>query len=216
MISVIIPVLNEAHLLYETLQSVSVNTYPHELLVVDGGSSDASIQIAMASGVRVIHSPIKQRAAQMNLGAREARGHTLLFLHADTLLSSQSLTQVAQSVVNRGAVSGAFTRRFDYPSHFLRISCWLSDLRSYLLGIHLGDQGIFVKTEVFHQLGGFREMDCFEDLDLSLRLRKRGRSLILRPPITSSGRRFEYHGPIRQTLKDFWSIVKFMLSKNET
>ncbi len=213
MISVIIPVLNEASLLPCTLESLKANRHLHEILVVDGGSDDASPEIATTAGVRVIFSPVKQRAAQMNFGAGEARGHTLLFLHADTLLSPNSLAQIAQGLSAKGAVGGAFARRFDHPSCFLKVSCWISDLRSYLFGWYLGDQGIFVKTEVFRQLGGFRTMDIFEDLDLSRRLRQMGKTITLSPPIISSGRRFKKHGPLRRTLKDSWLIGQFLLSR---
>lgn len=215
MISVIIPVLNEASLLPRTLASVHANSYPHEILVVDGGSSDASTQVAMAEGARVIHSPIKQRAAQMNLGAREARGHTLLFLHADTVLSSESLTAIHRVIVQKRVVGGAFKRRFDHPSRFLKISCWMGNVRSHLFGIYLGDQAIFVKADVFCQLGGFLEMDCFEDLDFSLRLKKVGKTFTLKTPIVSSGRRFIKNGPVRRTFKDFWLIVAFMFGRNK-
>src|SRR6266478_2023914 len=98
MIAVIIPTLNEAELLPETLHCVRANHAAHEILVVDGGSEDGTVQLAGAGGARVIHSPKRQRALQMNLGAQQARGDMFLFLHADTWLGPNALRQIEKTL----------------------------------------------------------------------------------------------------------------------
>ena len=211
MISVIIPVFNEKAYLPKTLTYLKANQHPYEVLVVDGGSTDGSVELAQKKGLRVLESAVRQRATQMNLGARAAHGTSLLFLHADTLLCSDSLAKIASALNDEETVGGAFARRFDHPSFFLKVMCRLADFRGCLFGIYFGDQGLFVKTEAFHRLGGFREMGMCEDADFSRRLRQLGRTRLLTPSILSSGRRFENDGPIRRSLRDFWLLIRYWL-----
>ena len=112
MISVIIPALNEAELLPETLNCIRANNATCEVLVVDGGSGDETAQLAEAGGARVIHSPKRQRALQMNLGAQQARGDIFLFLHADTWIGPNALQQIERTLHQPGLVGGGFARRF--------------------------------------------------------------------------------------------------------
>lgn len=216
MISVIVPVLNEAGLLSHTLERVKANAFPHEIIVVDGGSTDDSLVMAQRVAVQVLLSPIQQRAAQMNQGAEAAQGDILLFLHADTLLHADALEAIAAKLAAPDAVGGAFARRFDHPSWFLKFSAYIGDLRSIFLKGYLGDQAMFVKTALFRYLNGFRLLDCYEDLDLSLRLRRLGKTFLLRPPIVSSGRRFESQ-PVRRMLADARVITRLLIkSRNRT
>lgn len=210
MISVIIPTLNEARSLPRTLAAVRAQPVPHEILVVDAGSQDETTQVATAAGARTFTCPVPQRAMQMNLGAAHARGEVLLFLHADTLLPSGGLEQLASALRDDSTLGGAFTRRFDSHSPWLRLTCWLADWRGRWLGWHLGDQAIFARRAVFDELGGFRQLPLFEDLDFSRRLARRGGVVTLDPPVSSSARRFAARGPLRTTLSDFWLTCRYL------
>ena len=209
MISVIIPTLNEAALLLATLEALHVNAARPEVIVVDAGSEDATREIAAAAGATVLASPRRQRAAQMNFGARQSRGEMLLFLHADTRLRPDSLAALERALTRPGVVGGAFARRFDHPSRAVRWSCVLADWRCRLTGWFFGDQAMFSRREAFAALGGFREWDVFEDIDFARRLRRLGRTVLLGPPILSSGRRFARGPAWRRVLGDAWLTWRY-------
>lgn len=182
--------------------------------MVDGGSRDATVAIAHQHGVPVLLSPVAQRAAQMNLGASQAQGDVLLFLHADTLLPANGLLLLRDTLAcNPQAVGGGFRRRFDAPSLFLRATCVLADWRVRSSGWLLGDQAIFVRRNTFVSVGGFPLVRRFEDLELSLRLREHGRMVLASATVISSGRRFAARGPLRQTLADFLLTLRFLHSR---
>ena len=201
-VSVIIPAWNEADSLGKVITAAQSADVPFEILVVDAGSTDHTATIASAVGARVLHSFRRQRAYQLNLGAQHARGAVLLFLHADTVLPPHALESIVGALENRGVVGGAFARRYASRSIVLRATCFLAHCRNQLIGWHLGDQAMFVRRTSFFQLGGFREVTRFEDLDFSRRLRRFGRTLTLRPGVTSSPRRFDRLGPARTTFRD--------------
>ena len=209
MISIIIPTLNEADQLPRTLAAITLND-ASEVLVVDGGSNDRTVDVAKEINVRVISSPVRQRAAQLNLGAFHAQGHTLLFLHADTILPSKGLDKIASAINDPKIGGGAFARRFDSPSVLLRITCLAAEIRNRAIGWHLGDQAIFVRKTVFEELGGFAAIDRFEDLDFSRRLGRSCRIVTLRPPVISSARRFVKDGPFRRTWKDLCLTLSYL------
>ena len=212
MISIIIPTSNEAQHLSATLEAIAAAGVDvcHEVVVIDAGSSDQTATIASANGARVVSSVRRQRAAQMNLGAEQAHGDVLLFLHGDTLLPTQALERIARVMQNRRVVGGAFARRYDPHSSLLRVTCALAGVRARLCGWFLGDQGIFVRAELFRKMDGFRDFDLFEDLDFSRRLRREGRVVMLRPPVTSSARRFQRLGPWRTTWADFALTYRYL------
>lgn len=210
MISVIIPTLNEAAHLGKTLELVRANTAPHEIIVVDGGSSDATVERACEQGATVLRAGKAGRAAQMNLGAQNARGDILFFLHADTLVRHSSLNQIEMALCHPAVIGGGFIRRFDAPSPFLKMTSWLASWRCRCLGWFLGDQGIFVRHAAFQQLNGFKPMDVFEDLDFSRRLARLGKVVTLSPGLISSARRFTEHGAIRTTCRDFWRTCCYL------
>lgn len=211
MISIVIPTLNEAEQLPKTLGSAQAGkaNVDFETVVVDGGSIDATVDVALGLGARVEHAPAAGRALQMNLGAAVARGKILLFLHADTWLNQGSLESIRVALQAPEVVGGAFERSFNLSSAFLRWTCRLAAWRSRWLGWFLGDQGIFVRRSVFEALGGFPDWPRFEDLEFSRRLARRGRVVTLRPPVVSSGRRFQAMGPVRRTLVDAWLTLGY-------
>lgn len=207
-ISVIIPAVNEAEKLGETIAAVHSATISFELIVVDAASSDTTATVARVSGARVVRSHRRQRAHQLNLGAQHAAGRTILFLHADTILPAHALDKIADAMRLPGVAGGAFARRYASPSMVLRGTCFLARCRNRLIGWHLGDQAMFVRRADFFQLGGFREVDQFEDLDFSRRLKRIGRIVTLTPCVTSSARRFD-GGAVRTTLRDFGLTMRY-------
>ena len=210
MISVIVPTLNEAELLSGTLRRIQANNMPHEILVVDGGSMDETVALAKASGAQVRVVPRPGRAAQMNLGARNARGDNFLFLHGDTWIGSETLFQVENALRQPGVVGGGFARRFQSPSLVLRLTCRIGEWRSRWFGWFFGDQGIFARRTVFEQIGGFHDLPLFEDVDFSRRMARLGRVVTLRSQVVSSARRFSARGPLATTLSDVWLTVRYL------
>ncbi len=196
MISVIMPVLNEELRIGARLRELAA--FP-EVVVVDGGSSDATAGIVRAAGgARLVAGP-RGRALQMNAGARLARGEVLLFLHADCSLPPDALERIEAVLRNPAVVAGAF--RTWHVADDGRRAIWLhlADLRSRYSGLPYGDQALFVRRKIFAEVGGFPEQPLMEDLELSRRLRRRGRIVIVRSRVRVSGRRFLRH-PLRDTL----------------
>jgi len=199
-ISVVIPVANEAAALPDCLARISRRAC--EILVVDAASDDQSAALARIAGCQVVPAPQRQRAQQMNLGAALARGRILLFLHADTWLPSGALAKIIEAIDRHRALGGGFARRYRSRSLTLAMTSRLAGLRSRLWGWHLGDQAIFVRRDIFDRLQGYRDIPIFEDLDFSRRLRALGKTMTLTPPAYSSARRFAEKGPVRTTWDD--------------
>lgn len=210
-ISIIIPAVNEAKGLGETIAAARSSSVPSEVIVVDADSSDSTTNLATISGARVVRSRRRQRAHQLNLGAQHARAATLLFLHADTILPSGALDSIAGALQTHGVAGGAFIRRYASSSRFLGATCLLARCRNHLIGWHLGDQAMFVRRAAFFQLGGFRDVDQFEDLDFSRRLKRFGKIVTLTPCVTSSSRRFS-HGAVRTTARDLGLTMRYLWS----
>jgi hypothetical protein len=146
----------------------------------------------------------------MNLGARHAQGRILLFLHADTRLRTSALDQIESVLTKDRIVGGGFARRYDSNSWFLRMTCLLAGLRTRSTGWFLGDQAIFVRGDVFEKLGGFRDLELFEDFDFSIRVAQMGQVVTLSPPVISSSRRFKRRGEALTTLSDVWLTCRYL------
>jgi uncharacterized protein len=194
-ISLILPVLNEAPILAGALSGLP-QAPDLEIILVDGGSTDATREVAGGfPHIRRMRAP-RGRGVQMNAGARLARGDYFLFLHIDTALGPEHLAALRQAAVDPGAGAGAFELRLTPPTPFLRFIAWGANWRSRLFGLPYGDQAIFVRRDLFLALGGFAHRHP-EDLDLVLRLRRLTRVRLLTPPVSSSGRRWLKHGNLR-------------------
>ncbi len=202
-VSIIIPTLNEESCLAQTLESVR-QLRPHEIIVVDGGSSDATLGLANKADV-VLRSP-RGRALQMNLGAARATAETLLFLHADCLLENGALEEAEQLLDRRTNVAGCYSMSVRARGWLFRSIAACATARVRFTGLAYGDQGLFIRREQFQQLGGFPLLSFMEDLFFSKQLRRLGRIVVARRRIFVSPRRWQREGLVRQTLRN-WTLT---------
>ncbi|MCF8721095.1 TIGR04283 family arsenosugar biosynthesis glycosyltransferase [Nitrospina gracilis] len=213
-VSVIIPTWNESRLLPDTLERLK-GIAPYEILIGDGGSDDDTQDIAERHGVRCIASA-RGRAVQMNAAAGQAQGDLLLFLHADSHLDEAGFQRMV-AVMKRGRhIGGAFSLEIDSPKPALRTISRLATLRSRYLNLVYGDQGIFVLPEVFRELGGFSPLPICEDLDFFRRLKKRGRTVLLRESISTSARRWHAEGLVWTTSRNILIASLFLMGFSPT
>ncbi|MFN2513851.1 MAG: TIGR04283 family arsenosugar biosynthesis glycosyltransferase [Pyrinomonadaceae bacterium] len=187
-VSIIIPALNEAHSIGATLKAVVRLSPGTEVVVVDGGSVDQTCEIAKACGAHVIASE-RGRGVQMHRGAAVAKGDVFWFLHADTIVPTESFDLIAEALRDERVVAGNFNIHFDAPGAAARFMTWLyPQLRR--LGLCYGDSAIFVRREAYERSGGFNPLPIFEDLELLRRLKRMGRFVHLSSTVITSGRRF--------------------------
>lgn len=203
-VSVIIPTWNEQGCLAETLSDLRRQN-PYEILVVDGGSSDATGRIAAAGADRVLYT-CRGRAVQMNLGAAHASGDVLLFLHADCTLEAGALAEAERLLRRRHVAAGCFTMTVRHPGVWYRCIDACATMRVRLTGLGYGDQGLFVPRDRFLAVGGFPPLRLMEDLFLSRRLARQGRFVVATRRIFVSPRRWQQMGLVRQTLRN-WSLT---------
>ena len=200
-LSVIVPTLDEASCVAGLLGDLApLRASGHELIVIDGGSTDNTVGIAAPLVDRVI-SAERGRALQMNAGAHVATGDILWFLHADTRVAADAAQRLIDACANDHAVWGRFDVRLAGATPLLRVVAAMMNLRSRLTGVATGDQGIFVAREQFLAGGGFPAIPLMEDIALSKILRRLARPACIRHPrLQTSGRRWEKHGVIRTIL----------------
>lgn len=205
MLSIVMPVLNEAENLGPALEHLAAACPAAEVIVADGGSADGgSAALRRHPGVRLVASP-RGRACQMNAGARAATGDVLLFLHADTRLPADAASAVAAALRDPAVVGGRFDVRLESPRPLLRVVEALMNLRSRLTGISTGDQAIFVRRDVFAAMGGYAPIPLMEDVEFTRRLKRRGRLAALRLQVATSARKWEREGILR-TILLMWAL----------
>jgi rSAM/selenodomain-associated transferase 2 len=203
-LSIIVPALNEAGCIRELLRQLqALRAQGHEVIVVDGGSCDATVALAQPLVDQLLPAPAG-RALQMNIGAQAARGRVLWFVHADTRVPEKAAPVIIESVAH-AAGWGRFDVRLSGDRLLLRLVERMMNWRSRFTGIATGDQGIFVTRELFERVGGFTAMPLMEDIDLSRRLKREQRPLCLRDTLTSSSRRWEQKGIVR-TIALMWVL----------
>jgi rSAM/selenodomain-associated transferase 2 len=213
-ISIVIPALNEAPFIRQTLLALqSLRQSGHEVIVVDGTSHDGTETIAQAFSDHVIRSH-RGRARQLNSGARIANGEILLFLHADTTLPPFADRLIIDGMKNTNRHWGRFNVRLSGKQPLLRIVESLMNWRSRLTGIATGDQGIFVLRDLFKRIGGFPEIDLMEDIALSKLLKKNCRPLCLSQRVITSSRRWERNGVVRTILLMWHLRLVYALGAN--
>jgi rSAM/selenodomain-associated transferase 2 len=194
-ISIIIPTLDEERSLPTLLDALRQQTAAHEVIVVDGGSRDRTVEAARSSGVRtlVTHSG---RGAGISLGAEASRGDVLFFLHADSTLPPGALDRISEALFADAKIAGGnfrlvFDGDTDFSSRLTRFCAWIR-----LLGFYYGDSGIFARRSVYQALGGFRPIPVMEDWDFVRRLERFGRTCCIEdPPLVASSRRFTGRHP---------------------
>ncbi|WPC06568.1 TIGR04283 family arsenosugar biosynthesis glycosyltransferase [Pseudomonas benzenivorans] len=204
MLSVIVPVRDEALVLPQLLADLApLRAAGAELILVDGGSRDATCALARGHVDQLIRS-VAGRARQMNAGAASARGDYLWFVHADTRIDAAAVRSLLGALARR-PLWGRFDVRLSGRGLALRLIGTMISLRSRLTGVASGDQGIFVARAVFERLGGYADIPLMEDLELCRRLKRLSRPRCLRPALLTSSRRWERHG-IWRTVLLMWRL----------
>ncbi len=208
-ISVIIPTLNEAANIASTIRSARSGERV-EVIVADGGSTDATAAIVRDLGIRLVESP-PGRALQMNAGARRAGGSILLFLHADTRLPEGYARSVRRTLRLPFVSAGAFSLFIDARRASMRFVVYWANWRSRVLGTPYGDQAIFLSAETFRDIGGYPEMPIMEDFELIRRLSRMGKVVTVPQGVTTSARRWVNLGVLRTTLLNQLIVVSYLL-----
>jgi len=209
LISIIIPALNEATHITETLLRL-LNIPDVEIIVADGGSTDRTAELAQAAGASVVVQCNPGRGKQMNAGAALASGEVLLFLHADTQLPTDFRKHIWMAMQD-DYTAGAFQLRIGAKNWMLRLVEFVANLRSRWFRLPYGDQAIFVRTSVFFQMNGFRQWPLMEDYDFCQRLMKVGRLKLAAACVTTSARRWQRLGVLRTTLTNLACVIAFKL-----
>jgi len=192
MISVVIPALNEEKALPATLECIQAFKEAAEIIVVDGGSSDRTVEIANAyDNVRVLVAK-KGRASQMNAGAAHAKGEWILFLHADAILPDEAFPAILEQ--GKGVLAGGFRHQFSGKAWGLKLVSWLHNFRCQRTGVLYGDQAMFIRQPLFKTMGGFPEVDALEDLLFGEQLVKHTTPVLLPQTVLSDSRKFEQKG----------------------
>ncbi len=205
-LSIVIPTFNEEKSLADTLESLRVFGANIEIIVVDGGSADATIEIAENYNAKVLHSP-RGRGTQLQIGGNAANADVLWFLHADTIPSKDCVRHMSNALRNINTVGGNFTIRFDGDETAAKFLTWLyPNLRK--LNLIYGDSAIFVRREIYQKIGGFADYPIFEDLDFVRKLSREGEIVTLPASVTTSSRRFADGKFILTFLR--WTILQVL------
>ncbi|MDY0235397.1 MAG: TIGR04283 family arsenosugar biosynthesis glycosyltransferase [Gudongella sp.] len=209
MVSIIIPVLNEEENIEKRLKDIKAIKGDIEIIIVDGGSTDLSVEIAKSYGQVVLSK--KGRASQMNTGAKLAKGDIFWFVHLDSKLNSNSIAEI-ENTIKSGYVGGCFSLYFyDMTNLFMKFIAISSNYRAKYLKLIFGDQGIFMSRYIYKKLGGYRDMELMEDWDISARIHKLGKLKVLKSKIGTSARKFKSRGELRTLLLMHRIKILYML-----
>ena len=198
-VSIIIPVLNEAPSIRRFLSNLRERTPGAEIIIVDGGSTDGTDQLAQGLCDQVIRSAARSRARQMNIGADAARGEIFWFLHADAEVPVESLNEIARIMRNPEVCGGFFRIRLPAAPAIYRLTDGFAHYAGLVLRMRCGDHGIFCRRSAFVEAGGFPDVPLMEDVEFFRRLRRYGRVVYSNKRIGASPRRYETVGPARLT-----------------
>ena len=206
-LSVIVPARNDAAALGRTLDYLVGLPGIAEAEIIVAASGDLEGTKRAAEGrARLLTPAGSTRAALMNAGAAAARAEILFFLHADSFPPANGVELIEHALSDDRVVGGAFEHLFAEPGWSLRAITWINRIRYRLTSNYYGDQGIFVRASVFRRMGGFRDLQLMEDLDFTQRLKRVGRSILIRVPLLTSGRRFLARGPWRTFFFIVWLL----------
>lgn len=210
--SIIIPVFNEGDTINSAIAAVNNLEHPEnlEIIVVDGHPDQTTLKEIKYDNVTKINCP-KGRGNQLNCGAAQATGEVLVFLHADTRLPVSALQQISAVLKDHECIGGAFDLFIAENSFAFRIIEKVASWRSRLTRIPYGDQAIFIRTDYFRQMGGFRNIPIMEDVDLMQRIKLRnGKIKIIGDKVSTSPRRWEKEGLVFCTLRN-WLLLSLFL-----
>ncbi len=199
MISIIIPVLDEEEHISSALESIERLNGEKEIILVDGGSIDNTVDIVKKKGVILLSSQ-KGRGHQMNRGAEIANGETLLFLHADTKLPDNAFLEIERIIKGSENIGGRFNVKFDDDRFIFKLIAFLMNWRSKLTGIFTGDHAIFIRKDIFKDIGGFLEIPLMEDIAFSKKMKRGGRVVCLEDNVITSARKWKEEGIIKTIL----------------
>lgn len=209
-VSVIIPVLNEQACVARAIGS-AWQAGASEVIVVDGGSTDGTLIVLESQKCSVIRSAAG-RGIQLNHGCIKATGEFLLLLHADAALHVDCIDQIKKAAVNNSRLThGCFLQTIEQSGWTYRIIERGNGLRARHFRMMYGDQGIFVRSDIYKEIGGIPNVEIMEDVLLSRRLKKIGNPAILPGPISVNARRWKKRGPIRQTLFNWSCYLRFLM-----
>ncbi|HIG31694.1 MAG TPA: glycosyltransferase [Verrucomicrobiales bacterium] len=203
MITAVIPVMNEASSLPDTLNRLKEVPEITQIVVVDGGSKDDTRSLAKAHGAKVIESA-PGRGTQLNRGLQEAKEEIVVFVHADTWLSAESGKCILAALKDPKVVGGGFQKSFRDASRLMAGSRFRCRILYKLFGLFYGDQAIFARRKSLNEIGGVPEIPLMEDLELCRLLKSKGRMILVSNPVTTSARRFQDQG----ILKTYWRMWK--------
>lgn len=203
-ISIIMPVYNESSILRDTLTRLALTEH-EELIIVDGGSTDDSVSIAGDFTDKVFTAKTG-RASVMNFGAHKATGEILLFLHADCVLPENAFDVIRNTLRDGSVAAAAFELSIGSTLFRFRIIERAANMRAKITRLIYGDQGMFLKKDLFNRIGGFADIPLMEDIEISKRLRKTGDIAFVKPPIQASPRRWLNEGLVFATIRD-WTIA---------
>jgi rSAM/selenodomain-associated transferase 2 len=218
-LSVVIPVRNEAAGIVQVLMPLQALRDELVIILVDGGSTEGTLELAGPLADHAITS-LPGRARQMNAGAAQAGGEVLLFLHADTLLPAGFVGMIRKVMEPRARGDndlptqhqwGRFNVELAPSSPALKLIAWMMNHRSRLTGICTGDQAIFVRRDLFHQLGGYADIALMEDIEFTSRLNRTGPAACIRQPLTTSSRRWQQNGVLRTMAFMWWLRLQYWL-----
>ena len=199
LISIIVPVLNEAASIERFLRCLRERADDAELIIVDGGSSDGTFDLARNRCDRCLPAP-RGRAVQMNTGARAASGDTFWFVHSDCEVPAGCLQQISAALHQSEVVGGFFRIRIPNERFVYRLTDSFAHYAGLLLRTRFGDHGFFCRRAAFEEIGGFPEVPLMEDAEFFRKLRRLGRIAIISSRLISSARRYQEIGPWRLTL----------------
>ncbi len=209
-LSVVIPTLDEADRIETAIRGALDAPATVEVIVVDGGSSDATTRLAAAAGARVLACE-RGRARQLRAGVSASTGDVVVLLHADTQLPHDWTSAVEQALRDPRVVAGAFRLRFDEQSLVFRFIEFGARLRAGLLRLPYGDQALFFRRRALEAIGGIPEVPLMEDLDLVHRIKREGRLALLSAPAVTSARRYRARGPLRTMLRNWLAATAWTL-----
>ena len=212
-ISIIVPVFNEETIIVPFLRNLPP-VRNMEVVVADGGSRDRTVPLArgfQALYPLTVCSAPRGRARQMNEGARRATGDILVFLHVDSAISEEGLESALKALEAPEVVGGAFHLRIDSDRLLLKAVAGMANRRSRWWGLPYGDQGLFVRKDVFEKMGGYADLPLMEDVDFIRRLKKEGRVAFLEEEIITSARRWEQEGILYTTLRNLFLLGLYFL-----